>query len=168
MGKYSSINQGKEDGILTLDSSFSFDFVFVKQAICGYLMIKFQSGRDLALLASNCETYVPQISKFGKDMIAFFVKLIHQTALNLMSATDDFCSLKRGVTSDLDEKVNVMGKSEGFIKVFYSYAFRLYATFGEYQAGAKHALEHGDSKKIRGRFPSKYYTTPKIVFSFFF
>jgi len=115
------------------------------QAIGQYIFIGFQCGKPLKIVEKDGRIYSKQFLEFKRETI-YIDHLIYLEALqNLMglSEGDDPCTMKSEEYFRSQQDPTVVG-------VFYSFQSILYMYFGDYENGAKLALERGDdySKRI--------------------
>ncbi|CAB9499625.1 Transcriptional regulator [Seminavis robusta] len=129
--------KGYECGLLFGDTEFS------SWNIWSYIVSGFQTGRPLNLLESDCRIYSAQVrSQIAGQIRPYwlvFVRLIgnEEQTDPLLGGTEATLSLTdlveqdKGSTKNLDIAVSALQS-------------RLYAIFGDHEAGAKLALERGD------------------------
>jgi predicted ATPase len=112
--------------------------IFVK-CIAQYIVVGFQSGKSLETVEADCKIYLNQMIKFKRETVHADISIYFEMIRNLIGRSQgDPTVLKSEQRFRSHSDHTVLG-------VFYTCQSILYMYFGEYEKGAKLAIERGDT-----------------------
>lgn len=109
------------------------------QCIAHYVDMNFQFAKPLETVESDCKIYLKQMSEFKRETVHADTCIYFETIRNLMGRTS-------GDPTVMEHEQRWLSHSDHTVLgVFYSCQSILYLYFGEYEKGAKLAIERGDA-----------------------
>jgi hypothetical protein len=107
--------------------------------IAQYIVVGFQSGKSLETVEADCKIYLNQMIKFKRETVHADISIYFEMIRNLIGRSQgDPTVLKSEQRFRSHSDHTVLG-------VFYTCQSILYMYFGEYEKGAKLAIERGDT-----------------------